>query len=160
MLNPGGGTSYSSLTNQRLTAVLDGFGKGQVAMREVFEQQELDMPNWGRKGQFLPFYTKGLGLELESIAFGNIAWCATQGDKYPGPMLDRCFERHTSVLLQTLAPNTVLLSGSSAHRFQGRIQALLPGCSVVTMRHYAHRDGAAAEAQELERVRWLLHGQS
>ena len=68
-------------------------------------------------------------------------------------MLRECFQRFTSRLLDILEPDTVLLSGSKTHTFAHAIKAQRPGAHIVRMLHYAHREGAAAQAAELQRVR-------
>jgi hypothetical protein len=156
MLNPGGGQSYSELTARHLVELLTQFSLGTANVEAVYEQQRVDMPNWGRGGNFLRFYLNGFGLRLRDIAFANIAWCATQGDKYPYPMLRRCYERHTRRLLELLDPNIVLLSGSKTHEFAGPLAGFLPLATIVPTLHYAHRGGARTEAAEFDRVRALL----
>ena len=155
MLNPGSGESRRDGADERSRRLIRAFADGSGSLDAVFEHQAADMPNWSR-GRLLRFYIDGLGLPLDEIAFANVAWCATRGNRYPGPMLTRCFERHTWELLTILDPDVVLLSGSATHRFAERTHRLLPDSRVVPMLHYAHREGDAAQKQELERVRRSL----
>ncbi|MEI7815514.1 MAG: hypothetical protein WCJ13_12105 [Coriobacteriia bacterium] len=152
MLNPGSGESRRDGADERSRQLIRAFADGSGSLDAVFEHQAADMPNWSR-GRLLRFYIDGLGLPLDEIAFANVAWCATRGNRYPGPMLTRCFERHTRELLTILDPDVVLLSGSATHRFAERTRGLLPDSRVVPMLHYAHREGRSAEARELQRVR-------
>jgi hypothetical protein len=94
-------------------------------------------------------------LRLDEILFGNIALCATEGDKYPPKMLSRCWDRHTKSLLSYFAPSFVVLMGSSAvmDRYVALVAAALPNSLVTRVAHYAHRKGRAYEAAECERVR-------
>jgi len=48
-----------------------------------------------------------MGLTLSRIAMANVAWCATDGNRYPPGMLRRCFSRHTAELLQALRPDVM-----------------------------------------------------
>ena len=101
MLNPGAGKSHEE--NKFFKKILWQFKERQAKLCDVFDYQKADMPNWGR-GKFWAFYIEGLGLPIDEIAFANLAWCATEGDKYPRRMLQECFERHTFGLLKFLKP--------------------------------------------------------
>ncbi|HEX8846243.1 MAG TPA: hypothetical protein VF791_16465 [Pyrinomonadaceae bacterium] len=85
-----------------------------------------------------------------------VAWCATQKNKYPSSMLSRCFSLYTLPLVELLAPDVVLLSGLDTHKFASAIQSQLPDARIITMLHFAHRKGYAAERTELDRVRNLI----
>ena len=113
------------------------------------------MPNWGH-GRFRTFYIEGLGLRLDEIAFANIAWCATSGNRYPQLMLTECFDRFTRRLIELLSPTHVLLSGSKTHAFTSKVRAAAPKADVIEMLHYAHREGHDKEKIELDRVRASL----
>ena len=152
MLNPGSGESRTDDADDRFRQLMRAFADGSGSLDAVLHHEACYMVNWGR-GRFLPFYVDGLGLQLNAIAFANVAWCATRGNRYPGSMLTTCFERHTWKLLTILDPDVVLLSGSATHRFAKRTRRLLPDSHVVPMLHYAHRKGHSAEARELQRVR-------
>jgi hypothetical protein len=151
MLNPGGGESRADGADAEFRRLLKDFRDGSGPLDAVFRHQALDLPTWGR-GRFASFYLRGLGLHLDAVAFANIAWCATSGNKYPGTMLNACFDRHTGRLLSQLDPHVVLLSGSTIHRYAQRIQAIVPAAKIIPMMHYAHREGSLAERAELERV--------
>ena len=166
MLNPGSGEARDGSADTRSLNSLKAFAQSRGSLSAVLQHQAADMPNWGRllrteEGkpnghQFTTFYLKGLNLKLEEIAFANVAWCATSGNKYPSGMLSTCFERHTQPLLKLLAPDAVLLSGSATHRFAASIRPDVPDAKVIPMMHYAHREGANVEATELARVRAQL----
>lgn len=155
MLNPGGGESRSDGADAECRRLLTEFRDGRGTVDAVFRHQARDIPRWGR-GRLASFYLRGLGLHLKDIAMANVAWCATSGNKYPGHMLNECFNRHTEQLLSVLRPQVVLLSGSTIHRYGQRIQSVVPDAKVVNMMHYAHREGAQAERAELERLRGLM----
>ncbi|MBE0429655.1 MAG: hypothetical protein IBX61_07255 [Thermoleophilia bacterium] len=152
MLNPGSGESRKDGANERFRKLIRDFANGSGSLDAVLGHQSRDMVNWNR-GRFLPFYTDGLGLRMEAIAFANVAWCGTRGNKYPVPMLEQCFARHTGELIEVLKPDIVLLSGSRTHRFAQQVRQLLPGCRVIPMLHYAHRKGRVAQIRELQRAR-------
>jgi hypothetical protein len=154
--NPGSGDnrtdSADKMMNNRLAAFRDNPGSD---LHDLFQSQANDMRNWGR-GRFWRYYIDGLRLNLDEIAFANVAWCATQGNKYPPQMLSKCFSRFTGRLITILAPKSILLSGSSVHRYQPAIQKLAPTARIISMMHYAHREGRNTEEIELKRVRALL----
>jgi len=133
------------------------FRAGVRKLDTILAGQRQVMPSWGRPaGRFGEFYVRGLGLNINEIAFVNVAWCATRGNKYPQTVLGRCFQLHTSELLRLLAPDVILACGRQTHRFAGAIAALMPEVSVIRTLHYAHREGRRAEERELRRVRAAL----
>lgn len=155
MLNPGqsGATPQAREYLVRIRAFRDG----EMSLQPILDRQRESMNSWGSSpGRFTDFYLAGLGLELDEIAFANVAWCGTKGNKYPRSMLNRCFSRHTGPLLELLRPAVVLLSGRATHCFASSIGRLLPRSRVITMLHYAHREGHAAELAESKRVRALI----
>lgn len=157
MLNPGSGASRTDDADERSRRSIRAFADGSGTLNAVLQHQLSDMPRWGR-GRFLRFYIDGLDLRLDETAFANIAWCGTAGDRYPTPMLEACFARHTAKLLTVLDPDVVLLSGSDTHRFAGRTRDMLaPDRLVIPMYHYANRKSSAAQAQELQRVREAMN---
>jgi hypothetical protein len=157
LLNPGGGGAAKREINLILAGKLHSFKDGKSDLGPVFEHYLQTIPRWGRPpGRFWSFYFDGLGLTLNSVALGNIAWCATSDNSYPQHMLERCFEAHTKPLLSVLDPNVVLLSGTTIHRYQRRISDLLPDAVVLPMLHFAHRKGKKAGKLELERVRAVI----
>ena len=157
LINPGKGGSVTTSSAIEGRAHLRAFSQGHCDLKPIFDHQRRSIPTWGR-GKMLAFYTRGLGLDLDAIALANIAWCSTADNKYPDPMLLRCFQEHTLPLLLELEPNAVVLSGSKTHAFALHIKAALPGASVIGTLHYAHRKGYESEKAELERVRGLLGG--
>jgi hypothetical protein len=155
LLNPGSGDGCPGKANQRFRALLHAFRDGEGTLSAVLEHQRADIPNWGR-GRFANFYQNGLGLDLDSVAFANMAWCATSQNRYPPKMLSRCFELHTSKLLKVLAPNVVVLSGDKTHSLKKRIASIQPQAKVIKTLHYAHRRGKAAEKAELDSLKSLV----
>lgn len=157
MLNPGQGDGPQLEQNLVLKDLLHQYKRRAVPFSDVLAFQGKHMQAWGRpQGRFLPFYTTSLGLALESLSFLNIALCATKENKYPRHMLARCFAAHTSSVAVALQPDVVLLSGSATHVFLSEFSRRLPGAQVLPIMHYAHREGADAEASELARVRSAL----
>ena len=125
-----------------------------MTLRTVLEHQCDGMKLWGNSpGRFTGFYLDGLGLDLDEIAFANVAWCGSAKNRYPRTMLDRCFERHTAPLLDLLQPDAILASGGPTYRFAKNAAALRPGTCVMKVLHYAHRKGRVAEQRELSRIR-------
>lgn len=154
MINPGRGSSRMDGANQKMRELLHQFGGGTVQLEEIFARQRRDMANWGkRRFTFTDFYEKGMGLNLDELAFANIAWCATRSEKYPSYMLRNCFSSFTKSLVEILAPNLILLSGNAAHRFDRALNAVLPNTQILRILHYAHRKGKDASCAEFLRVR-------
>src|SRR5438552_3852459 len=87
MLNPGQGEESGLAHNQRLRTILHKYKKREATYAEVLTFQREHMQTWGRSGQFLRFYTAGLGIKLNKLSFINIALCSTVGNKYPRSML-------------------------------------------------------------------------
>lgn len=148
MLNPGQGKRKKLSIEQK--KLLHSFRDGGDSLDAVLKFQREGMEKWGKPpGRFLNFYRDGLGFDLEEIAFVNVAWCATEGNKYPKRMLDCCFSRHTTGLLEILEPRVVLASGVKTRRYA----AGLSDIPVIKLMHYAHRKGKEAEKKELERIK-------
>lgn len=155
LLNPGSGEGYDkTLISAYLDHLLD-YQQGRIGLGELFVRQRDDMANWGRPpGRFLSFFEQGLGLNLDEIAFVNMAWCASASNRYPGRMLANCFHKHTVDLIKMLEPHGVFLSGTRVHTVSAEIRQLLGrDIRVVPLPHYAHRKGRQWEAEELERIR-------
>lgn len=153
-INPGAG-SRASYKQERL-AVLQRFRAGDdSALLEYALAAERDVPLWANQ-RFLN-RVEGLGLGLSQVAFGNLALCATAGNKYPGTMLTRCFERHSSLAIAALRPHVVVLMGSAATAFVVGARTAAPDATVVPMLHFAHREGHDAEAATCATVRALLN---
>jgi len=93
----------------------------------------------------------GESFRKDKIAFANIAWCAakcaTKNNTYPAKMLNYCFETHTAKLVEILAPNIVILSGSATHKFEPKIRDVLPSSKIEIIKtfHFAHREGEKVE---------------
>jgi hypothetical protein len=152
MLNPG--QSREDERAKAFLARIRSFRDGTTALRSVLEHQRDGMKLWGNSpGRFTGFYIDGLGLNLDEVAFANVAWCGTAENRYPRTMLERCFERHTAPLLDLLRPNVILASGGPTHRFAKRAAKLIPGTHVIKILHYAHREGRIVERKELLKIR-------
>jgi hypothetical protein len=102
---------------------------------------------------------RALGLDIARIVVGNIALCATDGNKYPRWMLQRCWNTHSFPMLETLRPKVVILMGSEGvmQNFESALNIGTAGRRVVRMAHFAHREGNAFEAAECERVKAILN---
>jgi hypothetical protein len=159
LVNPGAGDDWADAENQALRQLLGEFAKDRSRLCAVMNHQRRHFPNWGR-GRFWRFYVEGVGLEPDQFALVNIAWCATKGNKYPGTMLNECFTRHTKRLLEILSPELVILAGSAVQSFRLMIAQLLPACLLVDTLHYAHREGASAEADAIHQLRQVVDAAS
>ena len=152
ILNPG--QSGVNTRDEAFLVRIRAFRNGAMTLRTILEHQREGMKLWGNSpGRFTDFYIDGLGLELDEVAFANVAWCATAKNRYPLTMLNRCFERHTGPLLELLQPSVILASGSQTHRFGRHVGTLRPETRIIKILHYAHRKGRAAEQRELSRIR-------
>jgi hypothetical protein len=159
MLNPGQGGTRQLASNDQLNDLLSLYQSGSKTLTDLFQYQESHMQSWGRpEGHFLNFYATSLGLSIESLSFINIALCATKGNKYPGVMLNQCFNKYTAPLTSALQPDIILLSGTSTYAFESRLKSLLPKALIIRMLHYAHREGKEREAEELARVKTVIAG--
>jgi hypothetical protein len=106
-----------------------------------------------RNVPWLAWYRDVFGLRHEEIAQLNVAWCATQQDKYPAQMLNHCFGKHTTQLLRALNPDIVLLSGDETHGFVTRVCAVVPEADVVPTIHFRNRKRTSVRFAEAARVR-------
>lgn len=151
-INPGEGANRTDWESAdgRLKMLIEGYRNRANGIHEVFEHQRRDLWNWGR---FIAFYIEGFGLELDTIAMANIAWCGTRDNKYPKRMRNACFERHSARLLRIISPDLVVLSGAATHEFAAKVRAQVPQARLVCVLHFAHRKGLAAEANDITRVR-------
>jgi hypothetical protein len=148
MLNPGQGKKKKPPVESK--KLLQSFRDGGDSLDAVLKYQREGMKSWGKPpGRFLNFYCDGLGFDLEEIAFVNVAWCATEGNRYPKKMLDCCFSRHTAGLLEILEPSVVLASGVKTRGYA----AGLHGTRVIRLIHHAHRKGNDVQTKELDRVK-------
>ena len=168
MINPGSGVLRKDSTDERVANLLHQFAKShdRKKLAGALELQRDDMRNWGDK-KFLKFY-RDMGLDAEisqnenfhkdKIAFANIAWCAakcaTKNNTYPAEMLNYCFETHTAKLVEILAPNIVILSGSATHKFEPKIRDVLPSSKIEIIKtfHFAHREGEKVEKEKQKLV--------
>ena len=83
MLNPGQGKANERARESK--RLLQGLRDGVVGIDDIFKFQKEGMKLWGKpKGRFLDYYCGKLGLDLDEIAFANVAWCATEGNNYQG----------------------------------------------------------------------------
>ncbi len=154
-INPGvakdGG--YKELRKQ----ALDRFAGGDdSALSAYWEALATDIEHfWNPK-----YLTRLRQLELsvDRIAVGNIALCATAHNKYPKSMLQNCWSRHSSQMIETLGPGIVILMGGEnvMREFKTKMGMCNPKHLVIRMTHFAHRKGNAFEEMECERVRKLL----
>lgn len=156
MLNPGSGNFRNDAAAVETLRILTDYRERRKSLKDVFDAQYKDMPSWGR-GRFLAFFQNSLGLDLQSLAFMNLAWCATNDNSYPDAMLNSCFEKYGYMLLRNLAPDVVILCGSTTHAFSRKVAQAIPQCKVITTLHYAHRKGSGREAAEAARIRPLIH---
>lgn len=101
---------------------------------------------------------RSLGLQLDQLLVGNLAMCATAGNKYPKAMLRNCWSRHVERMLKHFSPGTLVLMGAegTVGEFLRKAQVALPSVRAVRIAHYAHREGKVYEAAECARVRGLL----
>jgi hypothetical protein len=155
MINPG--ESKDRPSARAYIPRAQAFREGKSDFRTFIGPQRHDMEGWGQGSRNpVEFYIRGLDLDMDEIAFANVAWCGTKGNKYPRPMLDHCFERFTVPLLTLLRPTAVLASGSATHAYADRVRMLLPDAATIPMLHYGHREGDAVNRAELARVRQAL----
>ncbi len=155
LLNPGAGNSkLKRESNRPFKKILHEYRDGKVGLIELLCYAKKHMQGWGTpKGRFLKFYLDGLKLDLDEIAFANIAWCADKENKHLPKMLDRCFQSHTSGLIKAIAPDVILLSGNGTHNFLAQVRHIARKAEVITMMHYAHREGKEKEERELKNIR-------
>jgi len=156
-LNPGAGDPSKDAGNCEAQQVLVGFREGNVTFEEVLAFQRQHMESWGRPtGRFLEFYLYNLGLNLNKVAFLNIALCATRGNHCPRKMLEQCFKKYTKAILQKLNPDLVILCGVKSRRFESEISALFQDAKIEYMLHHAHRGGRDVEKRDRLRLRRII----
>lgn len=136
MINPGQGRPAKGPVVKRHRH-LKLFRQGKCSLENVLYRDGRGMSEWG--GKFLRFFKGRLKLDFYSVAFANMAWCATKANKYPSAMLENCFEQHTEKLVQLLQPDRILLSGAKLKAFRKRLQGLVPEAKVLRIPHYAAR---------------------
>jgi hypothetical protein len=121
--------------------------------------QGLKEGNWFR-GTFKELYIKGLGLNLDTLALANIAWCATRKEDEKH-LWEACFERHTGPLLHELNPDVVLLGGDDAYRRRGEAWAQCPNTLIAKVLHCSAlnrppHDRTARIGREAEKFRQII----
>lgn len=90
MINPGKG--FDDERHREQARLIRAFGAGEDTLGTLFQIQKDDFQNWGG-GRFLSYYAGTLGLDIDAIAIANVAWCSARDDRYPGFMLNKCFDR-------------------------------------------------------------------
>jgi len=150
LINPGSGSNRRDTGDETHRNLIHLFRSGQGTIESIFSHQRGDIQNWGK---FVSFYCGSLGLYIDDLAIVNVAWCGTVGDKYPTRMLENCFARHTAHLIQLLDPGVILIGGIAIHVFAKDIQTVAPKARLILTPHYAHREGAAFEQKEAQRIR-------
>lgn len=103
MINPGAGSANSA--DQSWRSVLMAYRDGEASLGNVFAEQRGHFPAWN---SLLPFLGRH-GLDVDSIALVNVAWCASKNNEYPKEMLSRCWDRHTSSWLAALGAGVIAL---------------------------------------------------
>ena len=144
MLNPGAGRA--DWRNEDWKRTLAEFRNGSKTLQQVFDAQRRHMPFWN-SGKLIRFVSAH-GLDVDSLALVNVAWCSTKKNKYPAWMLRNCMERFTGNWLRAIAPDIVVLSGTSVWPFAAQVKAMLPDALLLETYHYAHRPLDAAKAQD------------
>lgn len=154
-INPG--ASMDGGYKEARRVALDRFAAGDVsALESYWDALATDADNyWNPK-----YLTRirALGLQVDQLLVGNIALCATAGNKYPKLMLRNCWARHTEGFLAHFAPGTLVLMGASGtvDEFLVRIRRSFPSLRAIRIAHYAHREGQTYEQAECARVRNFL----
>ena len=116
MINPGAGSNSPS--DQALRQDIVAYRNRDIDLEQLFERQRKHFPEWGR-GKFLSFL-ENLGGPLDGVALLNVAWCSTQGDRYPPAMLQTCFEAYTKRALEALQPTVIIACGRPAQKLARR----------------------------------------
>jgi hypothetical protein len=136
---------------------LDRFAEGEDgALVSYWEALASDAQNFWNPRYLARI--RALGLHIEELLVGNVALCATANNHYPKRMLANCWSRHTQRFLETFAPGTLILMGSTGVMgdFLNAIQKAIPDLRIERIAHYAHREGHAHEEAECERIRKFL----
>jgi hypothetical protein len=155
-INPGAGTTVDFEVHRARADLINAFAQRKMSLREVLKEQRKDMARWGRD-RYIRFLNDR-NLELDGIAIVNLAWCATQGNKHPQPMLRACLERHTGSALEHLAPHGIILCGNRVQALKDDLQRLLPTTPLHPTLHYAHRNGHDADRSAAAAVRGFVDG--
>jgi hypothetical protein len=150
-INPG--ASMDGGYKESRKRALDKFAAGSdQALEEYWDALSADAERFWNPRYLARL--RSLKLDLNELLAGNIALCATAQNKYPKPMLRNCWALHTSSVLQSYAPGSLILMGNEGimGEFERLSREALPRSNVIRMAHYAHREGHAYEKQECERV--------
>jgi hypothetical protein len=150
LVNPGSGKGYTQYQNMNSDPLKD-YKAGKTGIEEYLHYQRQDMKHWGH-GRFIRFYQEWLGLDFEKVAFANIAWCATEDNKYPSKMLKACFNKFTFRLVKLLVPNTILLSGERTWGFEKVLKETGPNINIVKAFHYANRKSEQENRKHISTV--------
>lgn len=155
LINPGVGKDRTDASHQGFPALLSAFAGGEIGLEAVNQWLLADLPNWGTpRGRFTQ-YLAAIGLDPKDIAILNIALCANDGNNQPREMFAECFPRHTTRILQLLAPDVVLLMGSRVWGFGPQIASVLENAAIVPTFHFAQRGGPVPVA-EIQWIRQIL----
>lgn len=154
-INPGAGSSgaYKEARFQALSKFANGDDGSLSCYWEALAEDAEKL--WNKK--YLA-RIRSLGLQLDQLLVGNLAMCATLGNKYPKAMLRNCWSRHAERMLKHFSPGTLILMGAegTVGEFLRKAQAALPSVHAVRIAHYAHREGKVYEEAECARVRKIL----
>lgn len=131
------------------------FKEDKNSLEDYFEFQQKDMLNWGR-GHFINYFKTMIGLNMDEVAFANIAWCSIKGNNYTAPVLNNCFKLHTQYLVKEMNPDIVLLSGSPTWLFSGHIHDLLPNAKVLEILHYANQKPLRDKKNHVEYIKEVI----
>lgn len=154
-INPGASADGGYKEARRVA--LDRFANGEVSALETY----WDALATDAEHYWNPKYlarVRALGLKIDQLLVGNIALCATAGNKYPKSMLRTCWTRHTEGFLAHFAPGTLVLMGAAGtvDEFIGNLRRSCRSLRAIRIAHYAHRKGLAYEQAECVRVRSFL----
>ena len=134
---------------------LQQYKDGNMPLLDLFAVQKKQMSQWGQ-GQFISFYEKYAG-PIEALAFLDLALCATKRNQCPRDMRRLCFGSHSGNIIELLAPDILLMSGTKTHFLKDEIQHRLPECRLIRILHFAHRTGKHIEQKDIRRARkWLV----
>lgn len=133
LVNPGSGVKTPpDRWHPMLAQLSDPQDERRVAAwHEAQQINDEYMPVWG-KWEDLYFEATGLASRKDQVAFLNVALCGAYPpgktkNKVSGKSLTRCYEKHSRSLLEILAPDICILSGSAVTGFflkQRELEAL------------------------------------
>ncbi len=114
--NPGTSPERSRVDDTKLAAILLALSREPSAAKFVALRSFLEafMRTWAITQRYLPLGR--FGLELEEIAYVNVARCRTKKNAAPSPrMAERCITLHLERWLDVLQPRVVVFLGKWAH---------------------------------------------